>query len=535
LPLSPLSLVQNFSARWWVTGFVVAALLGAQAQAQTQSAPRFASPILPADHWAVDAARRAVVVGLAPAGFAWGEGTLTQGVAGWALYEASERARQTASPLANITAGEWRRFVREFPAVAARLVTELDRGKRSSTAGTTMPFSASMDGRFVTETGRLLPVRSLDRTRENVSPPVPLSDLDDGELELRVGTIAGQYVAGEVAGGRNDERWQIHDWHVMAQAKSIEAWVGERAPELGPGVGGGLVIDGRAVFGGGGFGFANPVRAPWIFRHLGYIDGEAFLSRIDSSAATRHPWVFASHLSFSPHRRLLLGATQAFMFGGDGVAPFTFRNFKEMFLTHGIKTAGTEFENGIASVEARWRPPVPVVPVVLYAEWASDDNHGAWFKFPAIVAGASVPSIPGIPGLAIGLEHASFAKPCSSCNGCACNFYATWYRHYVFMDGWTLDRRPIGHPLGGDGTEWLAYGRYDDAPRRIRLDARVFARDRGRYNIFAPTLEGRSVGGALAADYRLTDAVELRLAGDLEHGRADWSSSSFRAGVRWVP
>jgi hypothetical protein len=206
-----------------------------------------------------------------------------------------------------------------------------------------------------------------------------------------------------------------------------------------------------------------------------------------------------------------------------------------MFLTHGIKTAGTEFENGIASVEARWRPPVPVVPVVLYAEWASDDNHGAWFKFPAIVAGASVPSIPGIPGLAIGLEHASFAKPCSSCNGCACNFYATWYRHYVFMDGWTLDRRPIGHPLGGDGTEWLAYGRYDDAPRRIRLDARVFARDRGRYNIFAPTLEGRSVGGALAADYRLTDAVELRLAGDLEHGRADWSSSSFRAGVRWVP
>jgi hypothetical protein len=527
--------VHNLAVRCRVTGLVVAALMGVRVPGHAQTPPRFASPILPAQHWAVDAARRAVAVGLTPRTFAWGEGTLTQAAAGWALREASERSARLASPLADVTAGEWRRFAREFPTIAARLAAERDTSSGVAKFRTITPASASIDARFVTESGRLLPVRSLDRTRENVAAPEPLADLDDGELELRLGMLGGRYVAGELAGGRTDERWRLRDWHLVAQTRSLGAWVGERAPDFGPGAGGGLVIDGRAVFPGGGVALTSPVRAPWVFRRLGYISGEAFLSRIDSSAATRHPWVFASHLSLSPHARLLIGATQAFMFSGEGLPPFTFRNFKEMFLTHGIKTAGSEFENGIASVEARWRPPLPVVPVVLYAEWGTDDNKGAWFKFPAVVAGVSVPSVPGVPALSLGLERTSFAKPCSSCNGCACEFYATWYRHYVFMDGWTLDRQPIGHPLGGDGTEWLMYSRYDDAPRRIRLDARAFARDRGRYNLFAPTREGRSLGGGLAADYRLTDAFELRVGADVERGRREWSASSLRAGVRWVP
>ena len=80
------------------------------------------------------------------------------------------------------------------------------------------------------------------------------------------------------------------------------------------------------------------------------------------------------------------------MFSGEGLPPFTWRNFKEMFLTHGIKVTGEEYENGLASIEARWRPPIPHVPTVLYVEWGADDNHSAWFKFPALVAGIAVPS-----------------------------------------------------------------------------------------------------------------------------------------------
>jgi hypothetical protein len=491
--------------------------------------------MLPADHWAIDAARRASVLGLAPRDFAWGDGSLTQASVGWTLHEASQRSALVASPLRDAILAEWRRFAHDFPNVAAQLASGADTLRVGGARRSSRSISASVAARFVSVDGRLLPVRSIDRTRENVTPPERLPDLDDGDLDVRVATLAGPYLAAELAGGRSEADWRVHDWHVLGSIHSLGAWVGERAPSFGPGAGGGIIFDGRAAFTGGGIALVNPVRLPSVLRSLGWLRGEAFLSRIDSSAATRHPWVFGSRASLTPHPRLLLGATQAFMFSGEGLPPFTFRNFKEMFLTHGIKTAGAEFENGIASVEARWRPPVPALPAVVYVEWGSDDNHGAWFKFPAVVAGVALPSIPHVPTLSLGLERTSFAAPCSTCNGCACEFYATWYRHYVFMDGWTLDRQPIGHPLGGNGTEWLLYGRVDDAARRVRVDGRMFTRDRGRYNLYAPTREGRSVGGRLAAEYRLTPELELLVDGSLERGRRDWTTSSLSAGVRWVP
>ena len=54
---------------------------------------------------------------------------------------------------------------------------------------------------FVATTGRLLPVRSLDRTRENVAPPEPQADLSDGDLDVRASSIAGRFAAAEVAVG----------------------------------------------------------------------------------------------------------------------------------------------------------------------------------------------------------------------------------------------------------------------------------------------------------------------------------------------
>lgn len=395
--------------------------------------------------------------------------------------------------------------------------------------------TTSVTAGAVSSDGRLLPVRSLDRTRENTSPPEPLPRLDDAELELRLGALVGRRFASEIAAGRSDGDWRLRDWQATAVAKSLGVWVGKAAPDYGPGVGGGLIFDGRAAFSGGGLVTVNPVRAPWVLSHLGPIRAEAFLSRIDSSAASRHPWVFGARASISPHPRLLLGASEAFMFAGEGQPKFTFRNFKEMFLTHAIKVAGGEFENGIASLEARWRPPIPHVPVVAYVEWGTDDNHSAWFKFPALVTGLSLASAPFVPALSLGLERTSFAPPCSSCGGCDCDYYATWYRHYVFKDGWTLDRQLIGHPLGGDGTEWLVYGTFDDAARKLRVDGRAFSRERGRYNLFAPTREGRSVGGRVALGYRVTPGIELRVDGELERGRRDWTASSMSAGVRWVP
>jgi hypothetical protein len=379
--------VQNRAARRWVTRFIIAALALIGARAGAQSPPRFASPALPPNHWAVTAARRAIVLGLTPREIGWGEGSLTQALAGWALREASERSTTLAPAIHDAVAADWLRFSREFPEVAARLAPQ---ETRSSTGAASRVAHASVAAGFSSDHGQLLPVRSADRTRENVIPPEPVADVHQGDFEVRAGGVAGRYLAADAAGGRDRGAWGMRDWQLVGGVSAVAGWAGKRALDYGPGTGGGIVFDGSAAFTGGGLTLARPIRLPWLFRYLGPVSGETFLSRIDSSAASTHPWVFASHFSISPHPRLLMGGTQAFMFAGEGQPPFTFRNFKEMFLTHAIKVAGSEFENGIASVEARWRPPIPVVPAVLYVEWASDDNHAAWFKFPGVVAGLEV-------------------------------------------------------------------------------------------------------------------------------------------------
>ena len=106
--------MHNLAARRWVTRFIIAALALLGARAGAQGAPRFASPALPPDHWAVTAARRAVVLGLTPREIGWAEGSLTQALAGWALREASERSTSLAPAIHAAVAADWQRFAREF-------------------------------------------------------------------------------------------------------------------------------------------------------------------------------------------------------------------------------------------------------------------------------------------------------------------------------------------------------------------------------------------------------------------------------------
>ena len=536
------------NSRAWnaALGLVAAALLvalppavHAQSPTRAESAGS-ASPFLPPDHWAVDAARRLALLGAAPGGFGWGDGSITQYAAGrvfLAVASAPDDAGARGPEIAVTARGYWQRFAREFPAAAARLEREIPVGAGAAgrLSARTLPVNASLSLRYAAEDGRLLPVRSIDRTRDGFLPPEPLDDLGETRLGATVSAVLGGHAAGELLFERADGQWSAERWHALAGWKGVGVWAGRRSPDYGPGAGGGLVFDGRAAFDGGGIALLDPIRLPWLLRLLGPTRGEMFLSRLDSSAATRHPWVFGARASIAPHPRLLIGGSQAFMFSGEGLPPFTWRNFKEMFLTHGIKVAGSEYENGIAAFDIRWRPPVPKVPAVLYVEWGSDDNHDAWTRFPAVVAGIELPALPGAPALSLGLERTSFSPPCNSCGGCDCEYYATWYRHYVFMDGWTVDRQPIGHPLAGDGSEWLLYGRFDDRARGVRVGARTFARERGRYNLYSPAREGRSAGGSLTLDYYLTPAIELRIHGTIERGRRDWSSSSLFTGARWTP
>lgn len=501
------------------------AILASSGASAQEPSTHGASPFLPPDHWAVLAARRLSALDLAPRDFGWGDGSLTRESVGRVLYDAVMTARERHPDLVAISAGYWARFSQEFPATVA--ASDHFPGQSPHSEGwVSIGYS--------TAHGRVFPVRSVDNTRDNVTGPSPRPDLSAVDVGANLSFATGPFLAGSITPERVDGDWTIREGYLLASWRKIGLWAGRRAPAFQTGAGGGIVLNGTAAFTGGGLAFTDPIRLPWILRHLGSIRFETFLSRIDSNATIPRPWFMATHASISPHPRLLLGVSQAFMFGGEGVAPFTWRNFKEMFFAHGIVTAGKEFENGIASGEIRFRPPSPLVPLSLYLEWGADDNHSAWTLFPGRVIGGQIPAVPGIPSLSLGFEHTSFSKPCDTCGSCHCEYYATWYRHYLFKDGWTLDREPIGHPLGGDGHEWLLYGTWDNPADRLRLDGRTFLRYRGPYNIYSPAHQGRSIGGSLAAVYRATSHLDVLFNGAMEDGHTGWRQSSMTAEFRWL-
>lgn len=492
-----------------------------------QPEPHAASPFLPSSHWAITVARRLAALDLADPDFGWGDGSLTILAVGRVLHDAPAIAQRKHRELEPLARGYWLRFAREFPLTAATLEP------RISTKNADLAEGWVAAG-YSSATGRVYPVRSLDRTRENVAGPFPRSDLSEARLTTNLSFTVGQHIAGSLSPEHRDGDWGLREGYGLVTVKKLGIWGGRRVPAFTTGAGGGIVINGTAAFTGGGFAFTEPFRLPWLFRYVGAIRFESFLSRLDSNAAIPKPWFLGTHVSISPHPRLMIGATQAYMFGGGGVTPVTWSTVWSMLRSHGVISAGSEFENGLASWELRFRPPLPVVPLSLYMEWGADDNHAAWTLFPARVIGAQIPAVPGIPSLSLGLEHASFSRPCTGCDGCHCEYYATWYRHYLFKDGWTVDRQPIGHPLGGEGSEWLAYGTWDRPASRLRFDVRAFRRNRGSYNIYAPERLGRSTGGQISTVYRATPNMDLLLTGALEDGQADWRESSIFAGLRWI-
>jgi hypothetical protein len=141
-----------------------------------------------------------------------------------------------------------------------------------------------------------------------------------------------------------------------------------------------------------------------------------------------------------------------------------------------------------------------------------------------LVAGLELAALPAVPDIGVGLEHAAFPGHC-------CGF-PPWYRHSALP--WIEDRAPLGHPLGGAGSEWLLHSRADLLGARLRVDGRLLRRNRTADNLFAPMRLGRSTGAELTLEWTPAGVFGLYGYGSLEQGN-DWHQSEVSAGmkVRW--
>jgi hypothetical protein len=464
-----------------------------------------ASPVLSPQSWVFEALRRLWALGLLDEAFDAGTPALNCRKAARLLEAAAANARARRPELAPVA---------ESYRVALESSAEL-------CPGPGRPFGLALEGGY-------------DRFRGGVRAGVGYDPADDwtGVRPLAdTSTFVGRAHAALLL-GRNlslvatpEVRTggvRLDEGYLALAAGPVAAWAGRRSFRFGPATAGGIVLSDLVALDGGGAYLAEPIRFPWVFRALGPIHMESFVSQVRGGDRIRNPYFVAFRGTMAPHPRLIVGLSRAAMFGGQGNLPITVRNMSFLFFGGTQSGPQGDFANDMVALDAQYRPPLGALPLVTFLEWGMDDAAGAWHHEPAFNAGAFLGSVPGLPWVGAGAEWTYFAKHDPQ--------NTIWYRNFSLRNGWTDDGIGVGSPLGGNGRQALAHVDATLPHGLADLRADVFYRDRGPENLLAPERAGVSRGGALRLRVRPTGRVAAFGDIDVERGQG-WTFLHLVTGI----
>jgi hypothetical protein len=474
-----------------------------------------ASPLLPPDHWAVAAAWRAEAMGLVPL-FMPAQRAVPRLLVARALEQAAGNAAGRDPRTRAMAEGWLARFREEFP--------EADPSRESTSPVKLLGGSAG--GGYVRWTGRVKPGAGLYGGRTTVTP---LDGVTEGEGRGVLAASAGRSLAVLAEPYARGGGAGLGRWDVRATLRAFALSVGREHLGWGPERGGAVVLN-DAVLPRVELSTAEPV-LPWRpLRFLGPVTLHAFATRLEEPEQPGRPYFWGMRATLRPHPRFTIGLNRAAMFGGDSIqTPTTAGNIARML----IGRLSKDFENQEVSADFRFRAPTEaVLPLLLYMEWGAEDEAGGWWHSPGRVVGAYAPSLPFAPQVGLGLEHTDFGVPPKQ--------NPPWYLHLRFPGGWEYGDAPLGHPLGGEGREWMGYATADLLRARLRLEAHGFHRYRSAIgfrtrpdrsgNLYAPERAGVSRGGSVDASFRAARRAELRLSGYREAG-SGWREQRLRLGA----
>jgi hypothetical protein len=485
--------------------------LAADARAQVPApsgaapAPPRLGPLLPAEHWAVEAVGRLDRLLLLE------DHLPAQGAVPLEVLETALRAAASSgdSRAAQRAAAWHRRLLAEFPGLAA------ERGAGAVLLGASAGAGArGRAGAAAPGLGEIEPHRSGALPLDDRLEPLLLGSLS-GSLG---GVLAFEAVPLLTSGGVELERGGVR-----AGLGPFALSVGRIPVGYGPGEMGAVTLGGSVPLDAVQLGTARALRLPGAFGWLGPVSGHTFFARMKEERHLGDPYFWGGSVQLRPHRRVTLGVHRAALFGGDNPEeqPVTLRRIGDMLLG---RVAGVGFEDQVVSVSLRYLLPTEaLLPLTAYVEWGAEDAAGAWRDVPGQVFGLSTPALPALPELSMGVELARF--------GTSCCGNPEWYRHWSFHGSWASRDEPLAHPLGGDGRELSTFATFLAADGGLRLRGKGFLRDRGEQNLYSPERLGRSVGGGLGVEWWIAPRTSASLTGRLEHG-GDYTEQIARLGVR---
>lgn len=492
-------------------------LLGIALTLPSLTAPRDAfcqSPaLLPPDHWAAEAVRTLDALGAL-------EGTVDRG-----------RRRLTLGEAARLIRGGDGGDDPAAAAILARARRRLDRDFPSTREPASRPFVLRFEGaaglatvvrgdEVGTRSGKLTP--GPDKTIVIVDEAPAPRRPDGARVEpsgFATAAVGPFALAGEARPTATGD--VVLGAYGAARAGPVAFWAGRSAPGYGPGRHGSQVLSGDREVLGAGLATAAPFRFPGFLDALGDIRVETFLGKLDRSREVEDPFLWGMRVSTVPHARFGFGVSRVAMFAGDLNGGFDFGHVLRILVVD--RRPGIPAENQIGAIDLWFRPPLGGLPLVAWLEWGSDDASGGLSQVPGIVAGLEVPAWPGFPALGVTFEATWMASQCCG-NG-------PWYWHSFFPSGWAVEGRTFGHPLGGEGTEFLVGVDLDGSDSGPRVSVDLFRRDRGPENLYSPVWTGVSNGAELKAELLPSGFGELSLLAYVEDG-AGWTRGGGAVGAR---
>jgi hypothetical protein len=454
------------------------------------------TPELDPEHWAMEAARRAESLGLLSRPLPFRR-AIPVATAGEVFEEAAAAARGRGAGLEALTEGWRERFAQEFGGLAGegrvgalRLLGVRAGVQAASRAGGAGPGFGE---------------------RPQQTGATPLGDRSDLALDAEV-VAGGDWVGVLAEPVVRDGTDRLRRVDVVVGWEAWRLAVGRQPVGYGKTQPGGLVLNGAVPLNRLELRTERPGALGGVLRYLGPSAAQLFIGRLSDERHEREPYLWGGSASIQPFPRFGVAVHRAAMFGGrEWHEPLTVKTIVDMLIG---RVAGLGFENQIVSVEGRFRLPTEeLVPLTAYLEWGAEDAAGGWWDVPARVIGLESPAIPGLEALALGAAYTDIAARCC--------YNSAWYRHVAFQGNWAEADRPLGHPLGGEGAEYTVYGSFDDAVRAMRIEGRIFRRDREGENLYVPGRE-ESTGVALEADWRPRPRVELDARLRVETG-SDWT------------
>ncbi len=344
-------------------------------------------------------------------------------------------------------------------------------------------------------------------------------------------SLARRHFAAAADIGTDGRAVRVHTLGLAVERGALLAFAGALTPRTGPSCGGGVVLAGTsAMVDGEGSLYGVELLATPVFRlpllgETGLGIQLGFLR--EAGPGNRRPLFHAMRVETHPAGDLVIGFNRAVIFGGsETTVPITFRTVGLMLI--GITDTGakdSDFENQVASVDARWRGSALRRPLLVTAEYGADDSGYAFLRVPGMrLTGEWAWSPFGSGWSGISLVH--LAEPRAT--------YPPWYRHGALAWGWTDRGWPLGTFLGGAGTAALITYRREGARVSVALGAGAVRR--GADNLFAPDLEGD--GWVVEGDARGTSGSwTWTFQGAMQEAgrRAAWASLSLMHAVGGSP